>query len=264
MKLQYTFPFGQQVHTVEQSDRTPKKVFILGVYASAVHAKWTSETGQTLIQAFAVASEPSIFWRGENAGEIVDGITIPIELGHLEPASPDFNGPSGRALDDLFLHPLGVERSDSWLCDLLPHACLNKGQQNAIEKKYKPLMAKHHLPEVTVPPVPKQFADEQRRQEICDEIRRADPSLVLLLGDQPIRWFLSAYGSYHGLSDFGTKSKYGQVHPILVNEKRYNVLPLVHPRQAGGLSSHSIDWRKAHHAWTKRRSRGLGKEYLGT
>jgi len=36
MKLDYAFPFGKQVHTVEQTDRAPKKVFVLGVYASAV------------------------------------------------------------------------------------------------------------------------------------------------------------------------------------------------------------------------------------
>jgi len=33
------FPFGEEVHKVEQKDRTPKNVFILGVYASAVHAR---------------------------------------------------------------------------------------------------------------------------------------------------------------------------------------------------------------------------------
>jgi hypothetical protein len=35
-----TFPFGQLVQDVVQTDRTPKKVFVLGVYASAVHARW--------------------------------------------------------------------------------------------------------------------------------------------------------------------------------------------------------------------------------
>jgi len=34
------FPFGEKVREVEQKDRSPKQVFILGVYASAVHAKW--------------------------------------------------------------------------------------------------------------------------------------------------------------------------------------------------------------------------------
>lgn len=33
------FTFGEPVLKVEQKDKSPKKVFILGVYASAVHAK---------------------------------------------------------------------------------------------------------------------------------------------------------------------------------------------------------------------------------
>jgi hypothetical protein len=33
------FPFGQPVLEIVQADRTPKCVFVLGVYASAVHAQ---------------------------------------------------------------------------------------------------------------------------------------------------------------------------------------------------------------------------------
>ena len=34
----YYFPFGEQLQKVEQQDKTPKEFFVLGVYASAVHA----------------------------------------------------------------------------------------------------------------------------------------------------------------------------------------------------------------------------------
>ena len=61
--MAYYFPFGQQVHTLVQQDRTPKKVFVLGVYASAVHARWKKD-GKVFCQALAVASEPRIFWDG--------------------------------------------------------------------------------------------------------------------------------------------------------------------------------------------------------
>lgn len=33
-----TFPFGEPVKAVTQTDRSEKDVFVLGVYASAVHA----------------------------------------------------------------------------------------------------------------------------------------------------------------------------------------------------------------------------------
>ena len=36
--MTYLFPFGQKLHPLVQEDTSPKKVFVLGVYASAVHA----------------------------------------------------------------------------------------------------------------------------------------------------------------------------------------------------------------------------------
>jgi hypothetical protein len=67
------FPFGQPLKLVKQRDRTPKKVFVLGVYTSAVHAKWLSAEGKRLCQALAVASEPEIFWNGEKRCQVTGG-----------------------------------------------------------------------------------------------------------------------------------------------------------------------------------------------
>jgi len=40
----YRFPFGEKVKRLSQVDCTPKDVFVLGVYASAVHAKWVKDS----------------------------------------------------------------------------------------------------------------------------------------------------------------------------------------------------------------------------
>ena len=40
--MKYYFPFGEELKPLRQQDRTPKKVFVLGVYASAVHARWAT------------------------------------------------------------------------------------------------------------------------------------------------------------------------------------------------------------------------------
>ena len=163
MTSPYIFPFGQAVTTVDQKDTSPKKVFVLGVYASAVHAKWLSVEGKVVITALAAASEPYIFWRGDNAEKIISKIKIPKALGTLIPAAKNLNGPSGNALDDLFLTPLGVTRDNSWLCDLVPHSCLNPSQKAALEREYEPVQKMHRLPKVTLPPVPKILADDKRR-----------------------------------------------------------------------------------------------------
>ena len=55
--MNYYYPFGEIVHPLVQQDRTPKKVFVLGVYASAVHARWKIGS-KTICPAMAVASEP--------------------------------------------------------------------------------------------------------------------------------------------------------------------------------------------------------------
>jgi hypothetical protein len=98
-----TYPFGSKLSALVQIDRSPKKVFVLGVYASAVHAKWIGPTGRLLVRALAVASEPVIFWDGSGVDAIVEAISVPKAAGQLQPADPKFNGPSGRSLDDDFL-----------------------------------------------------------------------------------------------------------------------------------------------------------------
>jgi len=261
------FPFGQKMQQVVQVDRTPKKVFILGVYGSAVHARWLDAQGQTRVHALAVASEPEIFWRGENAAEIIARIHIPPKLGTLIPAGQSSNGPSGRALDSLFLEPLGCSRGDVWLCDMVPHACLNPRQQQAIAEHYQPVAqpvtAGHGLPQATIPPVPHSFADDARRQEIFREIEAAQPRLIILLGDQPIRWFLSFYREERRLADFGQcPADYGRVHECRIQGQLHRVLPLVHPRQAGGLSSHSTTWKTRHSLWIAQRAQEIRREYL--
>ena len=50
MDKEYCFPFGSKLKPVFQTDTTPKKVFVLGIYASAVHAKWLDKNGKEKIK----------------------------------------------------------------------------------------------------------------------------------------------------------------------------------------------------------------------
>ena len=107
--MNYIFPFGQELRNVVQLEREQKDIFVLGVYASAVHAKWLDCNNNRVIQALAVASEPYIFWRGDMVDKIISDIKIPKELGKLVPANSNLNGPSGRALDEMYLEPIGCD-----------------------------------------------------------------------------------------------------------------------------------------------------------
>jgi uracil-DNA glycosylase len=258
MPERHVFPFGQPLRTVVQADRVPKKVFVLGVYASAVHARWIGLDGKDCVKALAVASEPYIFWRGDGAAEIVSRIQVPAAVGKLVPADRRLNGPSGVALDDLVLNPLGVSREDTWLCDLVPHSCVNPGQREAIARAYLPLLEKYSLPRPSIPAVPKPLADGARRQAILAEIIESEAELLVLLGDEPIRWFMRHHDSrWRRLSDF---TPYGNFHDANVGGRAMRVLALVHPRQAARLGPSSTSWWRVHGAWMRQRrsARELG------
>ena len=236
------FPSGQPIRPVRQATRSSKRFFVLGVYASAVHARWTHPDGRTRIAALAVASEPEIFWTGQGAEQIIAGITPPDRTGRLEPAGAHLNGPSGRALDECILSPLGLSRADTWLCDLVPHSCMNPSQEAALRRE--------HLPIPDWPRVPTVLADANRRLEILAELEASQASVLITLGDHPLRWFASLFGAKPRLSDYGeTAATYGQLHPLVINGRTLNLLPLAHPRQIARLGAHSDKWAALHAAW---------------
>jgi hypothetical protein len=251
MRNNYTFPFGQQLQDVVQKDRNQKRVFVLGVYASAVHAQWIDVNDKTKVKALAVASEPYIFWRGDKADQIIEQIDIPKTLGKLIPANAQYNGPSGIALDDLILEPLGLNRSDAWLCDLIPHSCVNPSQRKAIINNYEPLIYEYDLPIPTVPEIPGQLTDYKRRAAILKELFESGADNLVLLGDKPIQWFLKYFDSrWNRLTDFShNEDSYGQFHSTQIKDKKINILPLAHPRQIAKLGRSSVKWYEYHQSW---------------
>lgn len=169
--------------------------------------------------------------------------------GELRPASKQFNGPSGQALDVGILAPLGLSREEVWLCDLLPHTCLNPKQEAAIGRAYAPWMERLGLPRVTIPPVPKRFADESRRAEVLAELEESNADIVILLGDEPIRYWLAHHDpTRKKLSDF---HDYGRLHEMNLGSRRRQVLPLAHVRQIASLGRYSKKWKQAHETWIK-------------
>lgn len=250
--MKYYFPFGETVHPLSQQDRTPKKIFVLGVYASAVHARW-KKGNKTICQALAVASEPRIFWDGnpQEATEIIGRIHIPEELGKLELAGSNLNGPSAKVLDEHILVPLKFTRKDAWLCDLLPETRLNLSQMKVIRSKYNPLVKQYGLNEVTIPERPSIFCDNSRCDEILAEIVNSKANLLVLLGDIPIKQFLNkvANVNYRSLQEYVSQYGYGKCSQTVINGQAINILPLAHPRQIGALGTHSEKWYQLHLEW---------------
>ena len=252
-----SFPFGSPLLPLEQQDRTPKKLFVLGVYASAVHARWLGPDGRELVKALAIASEPEIFWTGEDAAAIIKLISIPLGAGRLEePKPPTLNGPSGRSLDQDYLHPLGITRQQAWLCDLLPESRLNAAQRAKLEQHYVPRMKQWALPPYTIEPVEKarkQLTNAARREQIAAQVVQSQCQLLVTLGDEPLRWFTRFFGSRRKLREYVTEPHhYGDHHKLTVAGHQLELLPLVHPRQAAGLGRSSLGWGRIHRDWKAR------------
>lgn len=262
---EYYFPFGQILSQVKQTEKSPKKAFVLGVYASAVHARWLNLDGTQIVSALAVASEPEIFWNGENAEQIISKINIPKELGKLTiPTNNNLNGPSGRALDDLYLKPLGLNRNSTWLCDLIPESRSNEQQIKAINTFYtKDIISRYNLAYATIPTLSNTDLNSSiRRQEIIDELECSKADILILLGDLPIYWFLRYYNKeYSKLSQFGENIKmYGRQHEMKIKNKEYQVIPLCHPRQAARLGNSNTKWGLLHDYWLKQKNNDYKKE----
>jgi hypothetical protein len=120
---------------------------------------------------------------------------IPPEFGHLtEPSVKGLNGPSGRALDELYLRPLGIDRNETWLCDMLPESRVNPQQKKVIKTHYLPFALQQKLPSSTIPKFNAAELDsEKRRVGILNELKQSQADMLILLGDLPIKWFLKYY-----------------------------------------------------------------------
>lgn len=244
------FPFGNPVLKVEQADKTPKKFFILGVYASAVHARWINAEGKTLINALAVASEPYIFWRGDKAEEIFSKIRIPEQAGRLIEAEKKFNGPSGNVLDEMYLKPLKLTRDDCWLCDLVPYSMLNPKQIAAL-KKHELLFENYGLKKYNMrtADLKNRKISDQRREEIVNEIKNSKAEYLITLGNEPLTNFVKHYNL--GIGTLNHHTKYGVIQEIEIDQTPIKLIALVHPRQAGKLGGYSSQWYKIHSDWIK-------------
>lgn len=254
----WNFPFGQKVKKVEQKDKTQKKVFVLGVYASAVHAKWLDAEGNLLARALIVGSEPEIFWRGdiERAKEIIDKINLPKEAGNLFPADKIFNGPSGIALDDCYLKPLKITRNECWLCDLVPYSMLNPKQKKALERNNELFerygLQKHNMEEAIDD---NRKIDSKRINEILSEIKQSQAKYLITLGNEPLEYFLSPLLQQE--LKLNLKDPYGEIKQIELDGNKINWLALVHPRQAAKLGMYSKEWNEKHKRWINEKANSI-------
>lgn len=243
----WTFPFGAPLLPARAASRGRARVFVVGVYSSAVHARWLAPDGKkVLCRALAVAPEPYAFWDGSGVERLVAAIqrSVPESVGRLEPADADFNGPSGRALDEQYLRPLGLARSDCWVTDIHDLYYLSPGNRAALAKHYEPLVRSKRVPRVALPLRPSSVSpSKEQLARLEKEFKRAAPDWVITLGNEPLR---PTFGT--GIPRLST-GDYGRPFEAEVFGRRLRGLALCHPRQAARLGPSSRAWFEAHQRW---------------
>ena len=139
---------------------------------------------------------------------------------------------------------------------MLPETRLNKGQTDAIEREYDKDRQTYGLNEVTIPKRPSRFCNSKRCEEIVAELVESKAELLVLLGDIPIKQFLNVVANvnYKSLQEYKERYGYGVPTDVTINGRQIKVLPLAHPRQIGGLGSHSGNWYQVHQEWELHRS----------
>jgi hypothetical protein len=117
-------------------------------------------------------------------------------------------------------------------------------------------MEKNELPQYKMPERPKGTSDD-RIKEILEELFESTAKKIILLGDKPIEWFLYKVSDCKKryLSDFGkTSESYGKITSVTIEGRQYDVLTLVHPRQAAKLGKSDPEWYNLHQEWIKKPS----------
>jgi hypothetical protein len=129
---------------------------------------------------------------------------------------------------------------------------MNQVQKNSVTNHYVPLCGKYNLPAASIPEEPSELIDVNRRNEILAELEESQAETIILLGDKPIKWFLSLVSDCKKtrLGEFGEEPEtYGLKHSVNINGKTYTVMPLAHVRQGGSLGPHSDKWEQLHSNW---------------
>jgi hypothetical protein len=266
------FPFGRpaEARPPREPSGARAEMFVLGVYPSALHVRWTPPTWATEqdpaikpIGALAVDDEPEVFWNGSDEAalverwkEVVDfrGGDQPGAWGDVRPAG---NGTSGRPVVDRVLEPLGIDPSAAWFTDAVNTYFVKSGsgsQGEAMQERYNPFAELAGLAPTALPARPSikglvAIAEADHRDRLRDELLTSNAPAVVTLGEEARRVLEIVADEASGPPCHGFDSNandYGEPGEATLDGSTLAWRALVHP----GLRD--TRWRATHQAWMER------------
>ena len=255
------FPFGRPVRRCKPSATTPRPVFILGAYPSALHACWTPPNGFRRIQAIAVDNEPEPFWNGLDEHDRIEKWKKAVQFddawGTVAPVKK-LNGSSGLWVDEFILKPLGVSRDKVCISDCLDTYRCSVGLRARIDDTYEKFRRKFDrefdLPSAVlgVHPSEQEIIEEgstTHKKRLLREIEAVAPDTIVTLGNAAVavaRKLLTFESGADTARLSHVAEKYGAPAKVRLGSKVIELLPLAHPAAPKA-------YQTAHQAWSAAR-----------
>jgi hypothetical protein len=191
------FPFGRP-NTERPALRSVReaRLFVLGVYPSALHVRWRGPKG-SMIEALAVDAEPTVFWTGSSDEDARarllegwrDAVGFDADDGAVSWAQ--LNGSSGKTLEQQVLVPLDIAWEHLWATDCFPWFLIKSGPKDQgarILDTYDPFALNGARRDIAcLLPRPRHIAtliDADRRRQIRREIAESRAAWVMTLGQE--------------------------------------------------------------------------------
>jgi hypothetical protein len=284
------FPFGHEngPRPIRLSVSGTNRQVIVGIYPSALHVDWTAprhiptpEGAKGRVRALAIDVEPTVFWDGHGADELIAQWALEVGFvsgdepgshGHL---SSTTNGPSGSSLVDHYFAALPFTEMETAFLDVYPVFFVKqgargtpgrpgvRGQADVMDSEYNSIS--QSLPGCTRATLPlRASADRLPKLAalrfgtwLAEALVDMQPDHIVTLGEEvcsalQLLPHVTVDATFESLSAT-RQSGYGNTRSLAIGGREIPWTPLAHPGLIRQANSGPGTWGGIHETWLDNR-----------